>query len=65
MRPSEAAREIGVQPAQLHSLARRLEEQGEVERREGALYLASGSADAAAASEGAEPSATASQSEAV
>jgi|SRR5829696_783038 len=42
MRPSEAARAIGVQPAQLHNLARKLEEEGVVERRDGALYPAFG-----------------------
>ena len=38
LRPSEAARRVGIQPSQLHSLSRRLEEEGAVERREGALY---------------------------
>jgi transcriptional regulator with GAF, ATPase, and Fis domain len=38
LRPSDAARQMGIKPAQLHSLARRLEENGELERREGALF---------------------------
>jgi transcriptional regulator with GAF, ATPase, and Fis domain len=41
LRPAEAARRMGINPAQLHSLARRLEEGGELKRREGALYPAS------------------------
>ena len=41
LRPAEAARRMGINPAQLHSLARRLEENGELERRDGALYPAS------------------------
>ena len=42
LRPSEAARRMAVNPAQVSSLARRLEEDGALERRDGALY-ASGS----------------------
>ena len=38
LRPSEAAKRMGINPAQLHALARRLEEGGELERRDGALY---------------------------
>ena len=40
-RPSEAAHLMGVNPSQLHSLTRRLEEVGEVERKDGRLYLSS------------------------
>ncbi len=38
LRPSEAARRMAVNPPQVHSLARRLEEEGALERRDGALY---------------------------
>jgi transposase-like protein len=38
---SEAARQMGINPSQLHSLSRRLEEGGELERRDGGLHLAS------------------------
>jgi transcriptional regulator with GAF, ATPase, and Fis domain len=38
LRPTEAARRMAVNPAQVHSLARRLEEDGALERRDGALY---------------------------
>ena len=38
LRPSEAAKRMGINPAQLHALSRRLEEAGELERRDGALY---------------------------
>ena len=38
LRPSEAARRMAVNPSQMHSLARRLEEEGALERRDGALY---------------------------
>ena len=41
IRPSEAARQMGINPSQLHSLSRRLEEGGELERRDGGLHLAS------------------------
>jgi hypothetical protein len=41
VRPSKAAHQMGINPAQLHSLSRRLEEAGEVERRDGGLYLGS------------------------
>ena len=41
IRPSEAARQMGINPSQLHALSRRLEEGGEVERRDGGLHLAS------------------------
>jgi hypothetical protein len=41
LRPSEAARRIGIHPAQLHALAKRAEEDGALERREGLLYPAS------------------------
>ena len=41
IRPSEAAREMGIQPSQLHALSRRLEESNELERRDGGLHLAS------------------------
>jgi len=46
MRPADAARAIGVQPSELHTLAKRLQEEGVVERRDGALYLPSGAANA-------------------
>jgi transcriptional regulator with GAF, ATPase, and Fis domain len=46
VRPSEAAKRMGINPSQLHALVRRLEEAGELERRDGALYA---SADAASA----------------
>ena len=42
LRPSQAAYRMAVNPSQIYSLARRLEEQGALERRDGALY-ASGS----------------------
>jgi len=32
---------MGINPSQLHALSRRLEEGGEVERRDGGLHLAS------------------------
>jgi IclR helix-turn-helix domain len=38
LRPSEAARRMAVNPSQVHSLVRRLEEGGALERRDGALY---------------------------
>jgi predicted Rossmann fold nucleotide-binding protein DprA/Smf involved in DNA uptake len=38
LRPSEAARRMGVAAPQLQSLAKRLEEEGALERREGLLY---------------------------
>jgi len=38
LRPSEAAKRMGINPAQLHALARRLEEAGELERHDGVLY---------------------------
>ena len=41
LRPSEAARRMAVNPSQVHSLVRRLEEQGALERRDGALYPSS------------------------
>ena len=41
IRPSEAAREMGINPSQLHALSRRLEEGGELERRDGGLHPAS------------------------
>ena len=41
VRPSKAAHQMGINPAQLHSLSRRLEEAGEVERKDGGLYLGS------------------------
>src|SRR5215212_1781286 len=41
IRPSAAAHQMGVNPSQLHALSRRLEEGGEVERRDGGLHLAS------------------------
>jgi hypothetical protein len=40
VRPSKAAHQMGINPAQLHSLSRRLEEAGELQRRDGGLYLA-------------------------
>ena len=40
LRPSEAARRMGINPAQLHALVKRTEEEGAVERRDGALYPA-------------------------
>src|SRR5829696_9135921 len=43
LRPSEAAK-MGINPAQLHALVRRLEEEGALERRDGALYPASSEA---------------------
>jgi len=48
IRPSEAARQMGINPSQLHSLSRRLEEGGELERRDGGLHLASSKPQAAA-----------------
>jgi hypothetical protein len=45
VRPSKAAQQMGIAPAQLHSLSRRLEEAGELERRDGGLHLASGSTE--------------------
>ena len=45
-RPSEVARHMGINPSQLHPLARKLEEQGEIERRDGGLYLAAVQKDA-------------------
>jgi hypothetical protein len=47
-RPSEAAHLMGINPSQLHSLSRRMEEAGEIERRDGALYLASSTSPEAA-----------------
>jgi len=44
LRPSEAARRVGIQPSQLHTLARGLQEEGSIERRDGALFPASASA---------------------
>ena len=41
LRPSEAAKRMGINPAQLHALVKRTEEEGAVERRDGALYPAS------------------------
>jgi len=38
LRPSEAAQRMAVNPSQVHSLVRRLEEDGALERRDGALY---------------------------
>lgn len=38
LRPSEAAQRMAVNPSQVHSLVRRLEEHGALERRDGALY---------------------------
>ena len=38
LRPSEAAQRMAVNPSQVHSLVRRLEEEGALERRDGALY---------------------------
>jgi transposase-like protein len=46
LRPSEAARRIGINPSQLHSLARRLEDEGTLERRDGALYATGAEASA-------------------
>src|SRR5215212_4315242 len=40
LRPSEAARRVGIQPSQLHALVKRLEEEGAIERRDGDLYPA-------------------------
>ena len=42
LRPSDAARRLGMQPSQLHSLAKKLEGEGAVEKREGALYARKG-----------------------
>lgn len=41
LRPSEAARRMEINPAQLHTLARKAEEDGLLERREGGLYAVS------------------------
>jgi hypothetical protein len=41
LRPSEAARRVGIQPSQLHALVKRLEDEGAIERRDGNLYPAS------------------------
>ncbi len=38
LRPSEAARRMAVNPSQVHSIVRSLEEDGALERRDGALY---------------------------
>src|SRR5215210_745983 len=38
LRPSEADKRIGINPAQLHALVKRTEEEGALERRHGALY---------------------------
>ena len=38
LRPSEAAKRMAVNPSQVHSLVRRLAEQGALERRDGARY---------------------------
>ena len=48
IRPSDAARQMGINPSQLHALSRRLEEGGELERRDGGLHLASSKPKAAA-----------------
>ena len=40
LRPSEAARRMGINPAQLHALVKRTEEEGVLQRRDGALYPA-------------------------
>ena len=40
LRPSEAAKRIGINPAQLHALVKRTEEAGALKRRDGALYPA-------------------------
>jgi len=48
IRPSAAAHQMGVNPSQLHALSRRLEEGGELERRDGGLHLASAKSQAAA-----------------
>jgi hypothetical protein len=39
LRPAEAAHRMSINPSQLHSLAKRLEEEGSVQRQEGRLYL--------------------------
>jgi hypothetical protein len=38
LRPSEAAHRLSINPSQVHSLAKRLEEEGSLERQEGRLY---------------------------
>ena len=38
LRPSEAAKRMGVNPAQVHALIKRTEGEGVLERRDGALY---------------------------
>jgi transcriptional regulator with GAF, ATPase, and Fis domain len=43
LRPSEAARRMGIHPSQLHALAKRTEEEGALERRDGMLYPAAAS----------------------
>jgi hypothetical protein len=48
IRPSAAARQMGINPSQLHALSRRLEEGGELERRDGGIHLASSKAKTAA-----------------
>jgi hypothetical protein len=48
IRPSKAARQMGINPSQLHALSRRLEEGGELERRDGGLHLGSPEPKAAA-----------------
>ena len=53
--PSEAARRVGIQQSQLHSLVKRLEEEGAIERRDGALYPASTGAPNAPAAESSSP----------
>ena len=51
--PSNAAELIGVSSAQVHSLARRLEQGGELERRDGGLFTRTDGAAAGEATAGA------------
>jgi len=39
LRPAQAAHRMSIHPSQLHLLAKRLEEEGSVQRQEGRLYL--------------------------
>jgi hypothetical protein len=48
IRPSKAAHQMGINPSQLHALSRRLEEGGELQRRDGGLHLPSSEPQAAA-----------------
>jgi hypothetical protein len=38
LRPADAARAVGIAPSQLHTLAKRLQDEGVIQRRDGGLY---------------------------